>query len=170
MEYSPEQDMLERASKHARVPCFFRSLPWKKPILSRDDRMKGKERIDITVSRDIRYFGTDWKFLTACVCGRLLALLPGEVHLLGEGDGGIVVCHLPGSGRVGGCQGNAAVDVEKAFGTARRPNSRGRWDLVLLGVDLALLPGTTTLDGGPGSGLSFRLVSNYCVFVSHKGY
>lgn len=82
----------------------------------------------------------------------LIARSPAEVDLLGEGDGGIIVGDLAAGRAVGAREGNAVVDVEDAVGAAWREDEAGGGDLVVLGVDLAGLPGGATLDGCLGSG------------------
>ena len=89
----------------------------------------------------------------ALLCGNLLAAgLPGEVDLLSESNGGIVIGDLANSAGVGAGERNAVVDVEDTVGAARRVDVAGSGDLVGLGVDLALSPDAATADGGLGGG------------------
>ena len=81
-----------------------------------------------------------------------LACLPGEVDLLSEGDGGIVVGELANGGAVGAGEGDTVVDVEDAVGAARGVDVAGGGDGVGLGVDLALGPDAASADGGLGRG------------------
>jgi hypothetical protein len=82
----------------------------------------------------------------------VLAGLPGEVDLLGEGDGGVIISDLAEGGGVGAGEGDAVVDVEDAVGaTGRVDVARGR-DGVGLGVDLAVGPDAAARDGGLGRG------------------
>lgn len=87
------------------------------------------------------------------LCGHLfLAGLPGQVDLLGEGDGGIVVGELADGAAVGAGEGDAVVDVEDAVGAAGGVDVAGGRDGVGLGVDLALGPDAASADGGLGGG------------------
>lgn len=78
------------------------------------------------------------------------ALLPGNVELLSEGNGGIVVGKLSGSVALGAGQGNAVVDVEDTGSTAWRPDSSGRFDAVSLGIYLPVLECSTSNCGHAG--------------------
>lgn len=71
---------------------------------------------------------------------------PGDVELLSEGDGGIIVGDEARRGAVGAGEGDAVVDVEDAVSAARREDVAGRRDLVRLGVHLALLPDAAARD------------------------
>lgn len=82
----------------------------------------------------------------------LFAGAPGDVDLLGEGDGGIVVGDLAAGSAVGAGESNAVVDVEDTAGAARRVDVAGGGDAVGLGIDLAASPDTATGDGGLGGG------------------
>lgn len=86
------------------------------------------------------------------------ALLPGNVELLGEGNGGIVVGQLAGSIGVLAGQRNAVVDVEDAGGAAGRPDGGGGLDGVLLGVYLAVGEGAAAVGSHAGGGLDEVLV------------
>ena len=60
------------------------------------------------------------------------------MHLLREGDGRIVVGELAVGRRVARPQADAVVHVEDARGAAGGPHHGGGFDVVLLGVDLAV--------------------------------
>jgi hypothetical protein len=85
---------------------------------------------------------------SASTSGR--ALLPRHMQLLGEGDGGIVVAELAGLGALLVGERDTVVDVEDAVGAAGRPDGRRGLDAVLLGVDLPVLEGAATNEGGAG--------------------
>lgn len=78
------------------------------------------------------------------------ALLPGDVELLGESDGGIVVGELARRLCVLGGERDAVVDVEDAVAAAGGPDGGGGLDAVLLGVDLAVLELAAAGEGGAG--------------------
>lgn len=80
------------------------------------------------------------------------------MHLLGEGNGGVVVRDLAKGRAVGRRESNAVVHVEYARGAARRPDDGSGGDQILLGVDVAIGPETATDDGGLGGGLFFGFV------------
>lgn len=75
------------------------------------------------------------------------------MHLLGEGNGGVVVGDLAVGAGVAAGQRDAVVDVEEARLAAGRPDDRRRGHLVLLGVDLAVGPDAAARQGGLGRGL-----------------
>ena len=89
----------------------------------------------------------------------LLARLPDKVDLLGEGNGGIIVGDGTRGRAVGGCEGNAVVDVEHALGAAWRVDVTRGGHLVRLGVHIALLPDTAAADGSLGRGGSNRILA-----------
>lgn len=93
----------------------------------------------------------------------LFARLPADVHLLSKGDSGVVVRDLTRGGRVARRQRNAVVDVEDSTSATRRPDDRGRRNLVLLGVHLAVGPKPAAVDRGSGRGLigASQLVQGY---------
>jgi len=84
--------------------------------------------------------------------GDLLALLPLQVDLVGEGDGGIVVRDLAGSIGVGRSEGDAVVDVEDTVRAAGAPDDGGSRNGVDLGVDLAGSQAPASREGGAGGG------------------
>lgn len=89
----------------------------------------------------------------------LAARAPGNVDLLSESDGGIVVGDEAAGGRVGAGEGDAVVDVEDAVGAAGREDVAGRRDLVGLGVHLALLPDAAAGDRGLRRGRRRRVLA-----------
>lgn len=84
------------------------------------------------------------------------------MHLLGERDGCVVVGDRAGGRAVGRSQGNAVVDVQDALGSTWRVDDAGGGDLVVLGVDLAGSPKSTTRNGssrgGRGGGILGEVV------------
>lgn len=84
---------------------------------------------------------------------------PVEVDLLGECNSGVVVADSAGSGAVCAGERNTVVDVEDSAGAAWRVDVAGSWDLVRLGVDLALGPDTATGDGGLRCGRGGRVLA-----------
>lgn len=89
----------------------------------------------------------------------VLARAPGDVDLLGEGDGGIVVGDETAGGGDRAGEGDAVVDVEDAVGAARREDVAGRGDLVGLGVHLAVGPDAAARDGRLGGGGRLRVLA-----------
>lgn len=75
----------------------------------------------------------------------LLAGLPLQMQLLGEGDGCIVVCHLPRGRRVGARQRDAVVDVQDPLSAAWRPDDACGGDDVLCFVGQPSAMGTCNL-------------------------
>lgn len=65
-------------------------------------------------------------------CSFVLASLPVDVNLLGEGDSSVVVRDLAKRGRVAAGESNTVVDIEEAASTARRPDDsrRGHCELI----------------------------------------
>lgn len=99
-----------------------------------------------TASQPLPPFGTSGRVRL------VLARAPGDVDLLGEGDGGIVVGDETAGGGDRAGEGDAVVDVEDAVGAARREDVAGRGDLVGLGVHLAVGPDAAARDGRLGGG------------------
>jgi len=89
----------------------------------------------------------------------VLARAPGDVDLLGEGDGGIVVGDEAAGGGDRAGEGDAVVDVEDAGGAAGREDVAGRGDLVGLGVHLAVGPDAAARDGRLGGGGRLRVLA-----------
>lgn len=80
--------------------------------------------------------------------GRLfLTSTPVEVDLLSESDRGVIIADGARSGAVCAGERNTVVDVENAARATGGVDVAGSWDLVGLGVDLALGPDTATGDG-----------------------
>ena len=98
---------------------------------------------------------------------RLFALDPGDVDLLGEGDGGIVVGDEAAGRGVGAGQGDAVVDVEDAGGAARRVDDAGSGDLVVLGVHLAIGPDAAAGDRGLSRRRGLRVLAEVVGAVEH---
>lgn len=100
---------------------------------------------------------------------RLFALDPGDVDLLGEGDGGIVVGDEAAGRGVGAGQGDAVVDVEDAGGAARRVDDAGSGDLVVLGVHLAIGPDAAAGDRGLSRRRGLRVLAEVVGAVEVAG-
>lgn len=125
----------------ARIPFGFHTRHFRK-VLFRVRRKKKEDQASLN----------PW----AQCCGRwkshLFAGAPGDVDLLGEGNGGVVVGDLADGSAVAAGEGDAVVDVEDAAGAAGRVDVAGGGDAVGLGVDLARLPDAAACDGGLGGG------------------
>jgi hypothetical protein len=78
----------------------------------------------------------------------LLAHLPGQMDLLREGHGSIIVRDLTRGRAVGARERDPVVDVEDAVGPARAEDVAGRRHGVDLGVHLAGRPLATAADAG----------------------
>lgn len=98
------------------------------------------------------------------------ARAPGNVDLLGQGVGGIVVRDHAEGGRVGAGEGDAVVDVEDAIGAARREDVAGSRDLVRLGVHLAVRPEATAGDGRLCRGGGGRVLAEVVGAVEGAGH
>jgi hypothetical protein len=111
-----------------------------------ENRLDCRERLLATID------GSNADSITSIAGGSRCTGPPGDVQLLSESHGSIVVGQLTSGVGVAGGEGNTVVDVEDTVGAAWRPDGSRGLDLVLLGVDLAVKESTAAGEGGSGGG------------------